>query len=97
MNKDRNIKTLVFRILFFSSAALLMSCKGNKTLNPSGDFGAYYTHIVTNDEFEKTSRTGDYADIIVDLGKEKRKVYFLEGQQLPALLGNRKREKSICR
>ena len=41
--------------------------------------GAYYTHIVTSDEFEKYSRTGDYADIIVDLGKENGKFVFWRG------------------
>lgn len=79
MNKKYNIKKLVFRILVFSFAALLMSCNRNRALKPSEDFGAYYTHIVTNDEFEKYSRTGDYADIIVDLGKENGKFVFWRG------------------
>lgn len=48
-------------------------------LTPDNNFGAYYTHIVTNDEFEKHSRTGDYADIIVDLGKENGKFVFWRG------------------
>ena len=74
-----NFKNLIFRILVFSSAVLLGSCNRNKALIPSQDFGAYYTHIITNDEFEKYSRTGDYADIIVDLGKENGKFVFWRG------------------
>jgi hypothetical protein len=79
MNMEFNFKNLIFRILVFSSAALLGSCNRNKALIPSQDFGAYYTHIVTNDEFEKYTRTGDYADIIVDLGKENGKFVFWRG------------------
>jgi hypothetical protein len=79
MNRRYNIKKQVFRMLVFSLAALLMSCNKNKALDPSKDFGAYYTHIVTSDEFEKYSRTGDYADIIVDLGKENGKFVFWRG------------------
>ena len=79
MNKKYNIKKLVFRIMVFSFAALLMSCNRGKALTPSNNFGAYYTHIVTSDEFEKYSRTGDYADIIVDLGKENGKFIFWRG------------------
>ena len=65
--------------MFLPVALRISGCTGSETLVPSGDFGAYYTHIVTNDEFEKTSRTGDYADIIVDFGKENGKFIFWRG------------------
>ena len=52
---------------------IMVAFKGERNLIVSHDFGAYYTHIATNDAFEKKSRTGDYADIIVDLGKENGK------------------------
>lgn len=73
------IKIIIFWILSFCLSIFFVSCNENKPLNPSADFGAYYTHIITNDEFEKTSRTGDYADIIVDLGKENGKLVFWRG------------------
>lgn len=55
---------------------------GYKELIPkftAEDFGAYYTHIVTIDRFEKYSRTGDYANIIFDLGRENGKFFFGKG------------------
>jgi hypothetical protein len=79
MNMQFNFKNLIFGILVFPLAVLLVSCDRNKALIPSQDFGAYYTHIITNDEFEKYSRTGDYADIIVDLGNENGKFVFWRG------------------
>lgn len=79
MNKKHHIRKIVLKLLVFSFATLILSCSSNYTLSPSEDFGAYYTHIVTNDEFEKFSRTGDYADIIVDLGKENGKFAFWRG------------------
>ena len=79
MNLKNNRDKLVFRVLAFLPAALLLGCNMNKPIIPSADFGAYYTHIVTNDEFERTSRTGDYADIIVELGKENGKFVFWRG------------------
>jgi hypothetical protein len=79
MNKEFNLKNLILLILVFSLEALLGSCTRNKALIPSKDFGAYYTHIVTIDEFEKYSRTGDYADIVVDLGEENGKFVFWRG------------------
>lgn len=79
MNKKHHIRKIVLKLLLFSFATLILSCSSNYTLSPSEDFDAYYTHIVTNDEFEKYSRTGDYADIVVDLGKENGKFVFWRG------------------
>jgi hypothetical protein len=44
--------------------------------DPYFQFGAYYTKIISGQEWEKYDRTGDYADIIVELGKEKGKFVF---------------------
>jgi hypothetical protein len=44
-----------------------------------GEFGAFYTKINSGEEFEKHSRTGPYADIVVDLGKKKGMVVFWRG------------------
>ena len=67
------------KMMFLPVALLISGCTGSETLVPSGDFGTYYTHIVTDDEFERFSRTGDYADIIVDFGKENGKFVFWRG------------------
>lgn len=79
MNNKNHIRKIVFGLLVFSFVTFFWSCNTTKPITPSKDFGAYYTHIVTNDEFEKYSRTGDYADIIVDLGKENGKFVFWRG------------------
>ena len=50
-----------------------------RPLVPSEDFGAYYTKINSSEEFERFSRTGDYADIVVDLGKENGRLVFWRG------------------
>ena len=79
MCNEFHIRKLIFGLLTFSIVTFLSSCNRNKPITPSEDFGAYYTHIVTNDEFEKYSRTGDYADIVVELGKENGKFVFWRG------------------
>jgi hypothetical protein len=62
----KNFSINLYAIILIVELPLFqMSCRQDKSLDPSVDFGAYYTHLVTNDNFEKTSRTGDYADIIV--------------------------------
>ncbi len=69
----------MYRLFLFIIAVLITGCSGSMIHNPSPDFGAYYTHIVTNAGFEKYSRTGDYTDIIVDLGKENGQLVFWRG------------------
>jgi len=68
-------------ILFAMVTVLLISCvsTSKKATVPADDFGAYYTKIKSEESFEKYSRTGDYADIIVDLGKKKGKLVFWRG------------------
>ena len=46
-------------------------------LAEGGEFGAYYTKIDSGQEFEKYSRTGPYADIVVEL--ENGKFVFWRG------------------
>lgn len=63
------------KFLFILSILLInVFCSSNKmqgVLQPDlEEFGAYYTRINSGEEFEKYARVGDYADIIVDLGKE---------------------------
>ena len=37
----------------------------------AADFYAYYTHLKTYEAFEKYSRTGDFADVVVVSGTNK--------------------------
>jgi len=49
-------------------------------------FGAFYTKINSGAEFEKYARTGDYPDIVVDLGNTDSKFVFWSGSSyLPFL------------
>lgn len=72
------------KFLFILSILLInVFCSSNKmqgVLQPDlEEFGAYYTRINSGEEFEKYARVGDYADIIVDLGKENGKFVFWRG------------------
>ena len=60
------ILTKISLLLF----VVLVSCN----IKPDADFGAFYTQINSGEAFEKYSRTGDYSDIIVDLGEGNGKV-----------------------
>lgn len=48
----------------------------------AGDFRAYYTKVDSGEEFEKYSRTGDYADIVVEVNGGKF-VFGLGSSYLP--------------
>jgi hypothetical protein len=51
-----------------------------------GEFGAFYTRLNSGQEFETYSRTGDFADIVVDLGKDDAVLVFWRGSSyLPFL------------
>jgi hypothetical protein len=51
-----------------------------------GEFGAFYTKLNSGMEFETYSRTGNYADIIVDLGNKDATLVFWRGSSyLPFL------------
>lgn len=45
----------------------------------AADFHASYTHIASNEPFEKFSRTGDDADIVVKLGAPEGRLVFWRG------------------
>ncbi|MGB5847949.1 MAG: LamG domain-containing protein [Ignavibacteriaceae bacterium] len=51
-----------------------------------GEFGAFYTKLNSGMEFETNSRTGEYADIVVDLGNNDAMLVFWRGSSyLPFL------------
>ena len=96
MNQRHNAINLIYFTLVFFSFAILTGFKGERNLGINGDFGAYYTHITTNELFEKTSRTGDYADIIVDFGNENGKFVFWRGSSYLPYWENAKGEKTFA-
>jgi len=72
-------KFLAFLLVLLS----IITCRTKNTpgvLKPNlEEFGAYYTRINSGEEFEKYARVGDYADILVELGKENGKFVFWRG------------------
>jgi hypothetical protein len=92
------MKSSIKQILSISIASILVGCTGAEMKLPD-DFGAYYTKVITGEEWETYDRTGDYADIIVDYGKQrlcryhrglwktKWEIRFLARIKLLAILG----------
>lgn len=82
----RSYKT-VFYVL--ASSCMLFCCnrvpQGEKGLS-LGTFGAFYTKIESQEAFEQFSRTGAYADVVVDLGEGGSTFVFWRGSSyLPYL------------
>ncbi|MFO7935670.1 MAG: LamG domain-containing protein [Bacteroidales bacterium] len=88
------MRNKIIRRLSWLSAALLFLNGCQPGANESkelilGTFGAFYTKIDTGGEFERYSRTGEYADIVVDLGTGNTKLVFGRGSSyLPYLETN---------
>jgi hypothetical protein len=53
------------------------------------EFGAYYTQMNQGQVWENFSRTGKYADVVVQLPEGK--LFFWRGQQLSSLLADGQR------
>ncbi len=73
---------------------LLLTLNSCNQISPDKDFGAYYTKIESEEAFEQYSRTGDYPDIIVDLGSDNGKVVFWRGSSYLPYFENSKGEQS---
>jgi len=76
--------------LLISFSLLVFSCTPTSPYQHQelslGEFGAFYTKIHSGEDFENYSRTGDFADIVVDLGREAAKLVFWRGSSyLPYL------------
>jgi len=69
--------------------SLFISCDHSPPIENGlrlGTFGAFYTKIESGEGFEQYSRTGEYADIVVDLGTGSSKLVFWRGSSyLPYL------------
>ena len=74
--------------VFFSSSLIFACSSPTQDENDLklGTFGAFYSKIDSGEEFEAYSRTGEYADIVVDLGRDGAKFVFWRGSSfLPYL------------
>ncbi len=60
-------------------AVLLLLAAGPSAHAADSDFFAYYSHVDSGEPFEKVSRTGDYADLIVKLGEPDGRLVFWRG------------------
>ena len=79
-------KILVLGIIVFNQACTTQPEEKIKIDAQLGEFGAFYTKLNSGMEFEKYSRTGDYADIVVDLGNNDAVFVFWRGSSyLPFL------------
>ncbi len=81
---------LALKNLFFISIVILLTgCKNSDNLNPdfkTGEFGAFYTRIHSNEDFEKYARVREHPDIVVDIGKGNMTFNFWRGSSyLPFL------------
>jgi hypothetical protein len=72
------MKSSIMQILSISIVIFLFSCSGSE-MELNDDFGAYYSKVITGEDWETYDRTGDYADIIVDYGKQNGKFIFWRG------------------
>lgn len=84
--KTKNLNWIIVLALIMLTGACNNLDKKTDQSFQLGKFGAFYTKISSGKEFERYSRTGDYADIIVDLGREDAKFVFWRGSSyLPYL------------
>ena len=73
----------MFKFFIVLMSFLLLGCNSSEQAFKSetnlGEFGAYYTKLNSGEKFEAYSRTGPYADVIVDLGKNDAMFVFWRG------------------
>ena len=62
------------------------------SMSIASDFGAYYTKLDSEGNFEKIARVGDYADIVVRIDSEREFIFWRASSYLPHLKTSSKRE-----
>jgi hypothetical protein len=75
---NRHERSLAGLVIITLVSIALSSCTNQNGVQ-DGDFGAYYTRLVTGADWELFDRTGEFADIVVDLGSDKGKFIFWRG------------------
>jgi len=81
MNLNRRF--LIAITSFFGLIFLLGSFSCTVSTKNNQEFYAYYTHLKSDEPFEKYSRTTEYADIIVNIGENEQLVFWRGTSFLP--------------
>ncbi len=76
--KNRGEISLVGLVMITLLSMALSSCTNQDSVQ-EGDFGAYHTRLLSGADWEQFDRTGDFADIVVDLGSGTGKFIFWRG------------------
>lgn len=69
----------VFALCFATSHFFMARASAEPPVVPTEGFYAYYTKIHSHEPFEKYSRTGDYADLVVNVGDKSGQLVFWRG------------------
>ena len=77
--KNRNHKSSIGFVIITMLTIFFSDCTSDRDSLQGGDFGAYYTRIITGTDWEMFDRTGDFSDIIIDFGPGKGKFVFWRG------------------
>jgi hypothetical protein len=64
------------RLAPFVAALALAGCGDGSFVAPADEFGAWYTHLDRGEPWEEASRTGEYTDLVVDLGQRNGQLVF---------------------
>lgn len=84
--RSMTLKSILYLIVAFSLCTCCSRSPQDENSLTLGTFGAFYSKIDSGEEFEQFSRTGEFADIIVDLGTGDSKFVFWRGSSyLPYL------------
>jgi hypothetical protein len=75
--KNNQVVNRVSGVLIVLAITAVMTA--NAQNRAAEDFGAYYTQIWTGENWELYDRTGDFADIIVELGNDRGRFVFWRG------------------
>jgi hypothetical protein len=75
----------MLRILWIAVFLIPLFCAWNERMPTDTGIYAYYTSIRSGEEFERHSRTGDYADIIVQIDEDIKMIFWRGSSYLPYL------------
>lgn len=77
--KNRGWKSAIGLVCITMLTFFIGNCAIAQDSMQEGDFGAYYTRLITGADWEMFDRTGDFSDIVIDLGSGKGKFVFWRG------------------
>ena len=82
----------IFKFNLQSLIAVAALCFFATSSTLASDFGAYYTKLNSDGNFEKIARVGDYADIVVRIDSEREFIFWRASSYLPHLKTSSLRE-----